>query len=100
MIETFEHKGDKNYHLSRCLKNDCVSIMNILMFCFDVFFLLQTSPVGQKRSYSHLLPPPEASPEGAYVGQHSQGIGGHYADSYGKRKRYDTSITAKGSSYY
>ncbi|XP_052822261.1 ribonucleoprotein PTB-binding 1 isoform X5 [Octopus bimaculoides] len=59
-----------------------------------------TSPIGQKRSYSHLLPPPEASPEGAYVGQHSQGIGGHYADSYGKRKRYDTSITAKGSSYY
>ncbi|XP_036357466.1 ribonucleoprotein PTB-binding 1 isoform X3 [Octopus sinensis] len=59
-----------------------------------------TSPIGQKRSYSHLLPPPEASPEGAYVGQHSQGIGGHYADSYGKRKRYDTSVTAKGSSYY
>ncbi|GAB1600393.1 ribonucleoprotein PTB-binding 1-like isoform X1 [Argonauta hians] len=58
-----------------------------------------TSPIGQKRSYSHLLPPPEASPEGAYVGQHSQGIGGHYADSYGKRKRYDSSISSKATYY-
>lgn len=30
-----------------------------------------------------LLPEPEASPETPrYIGQHSQGIGGHYADSY------------------
>ncbi|KAL5020909.1 hypothetical protein ScPMuIL_000064 [Solemya velum] len=48
------------------------------------------TPVGQKRSYSHLLPPPEPSPEGSYVGQHSQGIGGHYADSYSKRMRLDS----------
>ncbi|XP_074710769.1 ribonucleoprotein PTB-binding 1 [Strix uralensis] len=42
---------------------------------------------GQKRAFSHLLPSPEPSPEGCYVGQHSQGLGGHYADSYLKRKR-------------
>ncbi|XP_060619592.2 ribonucleoprotein PTB-binding 1 [Anolis sagrei] len=42
---------------------------------------------GQKRAFSHLLPSPEPSPEGSYVGQHSQGLGGHYADSYLKRKR-------------
>ncbi|XP_067416720.1 ribonucleoprotein PTB-binding 1 isoform X2 [Emydura macquarii macquarii] len=42
---------------------------------------------GQKRAFSHLLPSPEPSPEGGYVGQHSQGLGGHYADSYLKRKR-------------
>ncbi|NXB14069.1 RAVR1 protein, partial [Rhagologus leucostigma] len=42
---------------------------------------------GQKRGFSHLLPSPEPSPEGCYVGQHSQGLGGHYADSYLKRKR-------------
>uniref|UniRef100_A0ACB8EMN9 Ribonucleoprotein PTB-binding 1 n=1 Tax=Sphaerodactylus townsendi TaxID=933632 RepID=A0ACB8EMN9_9SAUR len=46
------------------------------------------TPVGgQKRGFSHLLPSPEPSPEGSYVGQHSQGLGGHYADSYLKRKR-------------
>ncbi|XP_050164778.1 ribonucleoprotein PTB-binding 1 [Myiozetetes cayanensis] len=42
---------------------------------------------GHKRAFSHLLPSPEPSPEGCYVGQHSQGLGGHYADSYLKRKR-------------
>ncbi|XP_059728173.1 ribonucleoprotein PTB-binding 1 isoform X1 [Haemorhous mexicanus] len=42
---------------------------------------------GHKRGFSHLLPSPEPSPEGSYVGQHSQGLGGHYADSYLKRKR-------------
>ncbi|XP_042307460.1 ribonucleoprotein PTB-binding 1 isoform X4 [Sceloporus undulatus] len=46
------------------------------------------TPVGgQKRAFSHLIPSPEPSPEGSYVGQHSQGLGGHYADSYLKRKR-------------
>ncbi|XP_068130492.1 ribonucleoprotein PTB-binding 1 [Hyperolius riggenbachi] len=46
------------------------------------------TPIGaQKRSFSHLIPSPEPSPEGVYVGQHSQGLGGHYADSYMKRKR-------------
>uniref|UniRef100_A0AAR2L1Q6 Ribonucleoprotein PTB-binding 1 n=1 Tax=Pygocentrus nattereri TaxID=42514 RepID=A0AAR2L1Q6_PYGNA len=42
---------------------------------------------GQKRLFSRLIPSPEPSPEGGYVGQHSQGLGGHYADSYLKRKR-------------
>ncbi|XP_059151866.1 ribonucleoprotein PTB-binding 1-like isoform X2 [Physella acuta] len=42
---------------------------------------------GQKRSHSQLLPPPEQSPDGTdYIGQHSQGLGGHYMDSY-KRSR-------------
>ncbi|NWI41024.1 RAVR1 protein, partial [Picathartes gymnocephalus] len=50
-------------------------------------FLFQTPVGGQKRGFSHLLPSPEPSPEGCYVGQHSQGLGGHYADSYLKRKR-------------
>ncbi|XP_046405940.1 ribonucleoprotein PTB-binding 1-like [Ischnura elegans] len=45
------------------------------------------SPAGQKRKYEHILPSPEASPEGSFVGQHSQGLGGHYADSYFKRKK-------------
>nr|XP_002120230.1 uncharacterized protein LOC100182699 isoform X1 [Ciona intestinalis] len=38
----------------------------------------------RKRGVGNVLPSPEPSPEaGAYVGQHSQGLGGHYADSYG-----------------
>ncbi|OCT87928.1 ribonucleoprotein, PTB-binding 1 S homeolog isoform X1 [Xenopus laevis] len=46
------------------------------------------TPIGaQKRGFSHLIPSPEPSPEGVYIGQHSQGLGGHYADSYLKRKR-------------
>ncbi|KAG8236530.1 hypothetical protein J437_LFUL015804 [Ladona fulva] len=45
------------------------------------------TPIGQKRKYDRILPSPEPSPEGNYIGQHSQGIGGHYADSYFKRKR-------------
>uniref|UniRef100_A0A8C5P8Y9 Ribonucleoprotein PTB-binding 1 n=1 Tax=Leptobrachium leishanense TaxID=445787 RepID=A0A8C5P8Y9_9ANUR len=46
------------------------------------------TPIGaQKRGFSHLLPSPEPSPENDYIGQHSQGLGGHYADSYLKRKR-------------
>ncbi|XP_053438287.1 ribonucleoprotein PTB-binding 1 isoform X4 [Nycticebus coucang] len=49
--------------------------------------LMKTPLGGQKRSFAHLLPSPEPSPEGSYVGQHSQGLGGHYADSYLKRKR-------------
>ncbi|XP_051694041.1 ribonucleoprotein PTB-binding 1 isoform X2 [Oryctolagus cuniculus] len=49
--------------------------------------LSKTPLGGQKRSFAHLLPSPEPSPEGSYVGQHSQGLGGHYADSYLKRKR-------------
>ncbi|KTG31867.1 hypothetical protein cypCar_00026506 [Cyprinus carpio] len=50
---------------------------------------LNKTPVGgQKRLFSRLIPSPEPSPEGGYVGQHSQGLGGHYADSYLKRKRF------------
>ncbi|XP_037648416.1 ribonucleoprotein PTB-binding 1 isoform X3 [Sebastes umbrosus] len=46
------------------------------------------TPIGShKRVSSRLIPSPEPSPEGGYVGQHSQGLGGHYADSYLKRKR-------------
>ncbi|KAL7830736.1 hypothetical protein SRHO_G00318630 [Serrasalmus rhombeus] len=48
---------------------------------------VKTPVGGQKRLFSRLIPSPEPSPEGGYVGQHSQGLGGHYADSYLKRKR-------------
>ncbi|XP_061605741.1 LOW QUALITY PROTEIN: ribonucleoprotein PTB-binding 1 [Phyllopteryx taeniolatus] len=49
---------------------------------------MMKTPIGShKRVFSRLIPPPEPSPEGGYVGQHSQGLGGHYADSYLKRKR-------------
>ena len=45
-----------------------------------------TPAAGSKRS--HFVASPEPSPEGGYVGQHSQGIGGHYAESYlAKRRR-------------
>lgn len=53
----------------------------------SVLPLPQTPVGGHKRVFSRLIPSPEPSPEGAYVGQHSQGLGGHYADSYLKRKR-------------
>lgn len=43
--------------------------------------------LGQKRKYSNFLPSPEPSPEGNYIGQHAQGLGGHYADSFFKRKK-------------
>lgn len=49
--------------------------------------LFQTPIGSHKRVFSRLIPSPEPSPEGSYVGQHSQGLGGHYADSYLKRKR-------------
>ena len=45
------------------------------------------SPGGLKRKAS-IPPSPEASPKGPYIGQHSQGLGGHYADSYWERKRF------------
>ncbi|XP_077940137.1 ribonucleoprotein PTB-binding 1 isoform X3 [Gasterosteus aculeatus] len=49
---------------------------------------LNRTPIGShKRLFNRLIPSPEPSPEGGYVGQHSQGLGGHYADSYLKRKR-------------
>ena len=45
------------------------------------------SPVSLKRKAS-IPPSPEDSPKGPYIGQHSQGLGGHYADSYWERKRF------------
>lgn len=44
---------------------------------------------GMKRRLN-IPPSPEQSPEGSYVGQHSQGLGGHYASSYltKKAKKY------------
>lgn len=44
----------------------------------------QETTRGQKRG---IPPSPELSPEGMYIGQHSQGLGGHYADSYLKRNK-------------
>ncbi|KAG1666254.1 Ribonucleoprotein PTB-binding 2 [Nymphon striatum] len=43
---------------------------------------IETTEVGNKRV--HVLPSPEMSPDipVTYIGQHSQGIGGHYEDSY------------------
>ncbi|XP_064625884.1 ribonucleoprotein PTB-binding 1-like isoform X2 [Lineus longissimus] len=47
-----------------------------------------STPVNPlKRPATCLVPGPEPSPEGEYVGQHSQGLGGHYSASYVKRKR-------------
>ncbi|KAL4237060.1 Ribonucleoprotein PTB-binding 2 [Mactra antiquata] len=46
-----------------------------------------STPQGKKRPFSHVIPSPEPSPEGNYVGQHSQGLGGHYADTYAKRQK-------------
>lgn len=46
-----------------------------------------STPQRQKRRHNSILPSPEASPDGSYIGQHSQGLGGHYPDSYFKRPR-------------
>ena len=46
-----------------------------------------STPVSLKRKAS-IPPSPEVSPKGPYIGQHSQGLGGHYADSYWERKRF------------
>lgn len=45
-----------------------------------------SSSGGTKRKAS-IPPSPEQSPQGPYIGQHSQGLGGHYADSYWNAKR-------------
>jgi hypothetical protein len=42
------------------------------------------------------LPSPEASPEGTYVGQHSQGIGGHYQQSHLQKRQRLSSNRARG----
>ena len=44
-----------------------------------------STPPGNKRKLP-IPPSPEQSPEGPYIGQHSQGIGGHYADSYWRKR--------------
>lgn len=44
------------------------------------------TPPSLKRKLP-IPPSPEASPEGPYIGQHSQGLGGHYAESYWRQKR-------------
>jgi len=44
------------------------------------------SPSSLKRKAS-IPASPESSPQGPYIGQHSQGLGGHYADSYWQKKR-------------
>lgn len=43
------------------------------------------TPQAQKRKIT-IPPSPEDSPQGGYIGQHSQGIGGHYADSYWRQR--------------
>ncbi|KAM4880202.1 ribonucleoprotein PTB-binding 1 [Sylvia borin] len=52
---------------------------------------LKSPMCGPKRSVWQLLPRPEPRPEGPFVGQHSQGLGGHYPHhgppGGGKRKR-------------
>jgi len=51
------------------------------------FNLATSTPQAIKRKAS-IPPSPEDSPGGRpYIGQHSQGLGGHYADSYWYRKR-------------
>lgn len=52
------------------------------------------TPQGQKRNSNHFVPSPEPSPEGDYIGQHSQGLGGHYADTYAKRQRLNSRFGA------
>ena len=44
------------------------------------------TPTKRKNMNGRMLPSPEPSPEGGYVGQHSQGIGGHYQSSYMRKK--------------
>lgn len=50
---------------------------------WNQYYYAQTR--GQKREYPQ-LPVPEVASDGPYVGQHSQGLGGQYAD-YFKKKR-------------
>ena len=42
---------------------------------------------GSLKRKASIPPSPEQSPQGPYIGQHSQGLGGHYADSYWNVKR-------------
>lgn len=47
----------------------------------------EMSPSDRKRKVHQLMPSPEPSPEHGYIGQHSQALGGHYADSYFRYKK-------------
>jgi hypothetical protein len=50
--------------------------------------LASTPPSSASLKRKASIPPsPEQSPQGPYIGQHSQGLGGHYADSYWYSKR-------------
>ncbi|XP_029001964.1 ribonucleoprotein PTB-binding 2 isoform X2 [Betta splendens] len=51
---------------------------------WNAYYYNQTR--GHKREYPQLVVQEVASSDGAYIGQHSQGLGGQYAD-YFKRKR-------------
>ncbi|KAF7202687.1 PTB-binding 2 [Nothobranchius furzeri] len=51
---------------------------------WNAYYYNQTR--GVKREYPQLAVPEAPPPEGSYIGQHSQGLGGQYAD-YFKRKR-------------
>lgn len=74
--------------VSWCMMGSDTFILNcnwgewILKICFMLPFQGIQTPRGQKRTCHELLPSPEPSPKGSYVGQHSQGIGGHYMDSH------------------
>ncbi|KAM9746004.1 ribonucleoprotein PTB-binding 1 isoform 2-T2 [Menidia menidia] len=74
-----------NSHLNRAVGMPPVS--HSTSFPPGLGNVMKTPIGGHKRVLSRLIPSPEPSPEGGYVGQHSQGLGGHYADSYLKRKR-------------
>jgi hypothetical protein len=45
-----------------------------------------TPPSHSLKRKISIPPTPEQSPEGPYIGQHSQGLGGHYASSYMSKK--------------
>ena len=71
------------------------TIMNSLQHVPMTSYPNQQAPIGSgvystptqglKRKFS-IPPSPEQSPDGPYIGQHSQGLGGHYASSYLTKK--------------
>lgn len=50
-------------------------------------YVYATPPSAGNKRKLPIPPSPEQSPDGPYIGQHSQGLGGHYADSYWAKKR-------------
>jgi len=46
-----------------------------------------TPPPSSLKRKASIPASPESSPQGPYIGQHSQGLGGHYQDSYWQKKR-------------